>query len=110
MTFLLDQNLSPRLTSLPADLFPNSVHVRDVGLQRADDLTVWSHARTHGLVIVSKDADFRQMSFLLGHPPKVVLVRLGNCSTAEIANLICTNTDAIGAFVQDEEAGFLALG
>ena len=29
-------------------------------------------------------ADFRQMSFLFGAPPKVVWIRLGNCSTEEI--------------------------
>lgn len=37
---------------------------------------VWAyaaeHAAEHRFVIVSKDADFHQRSFVLGHPPKVV--------------------------------------
>ena len=110
MTLLLDQNLSPRLLRLLDDVFPNSVHVRDVGLHRADDLLVWSYAASQGLVIVSKDSDFHQMSFLLGHPPKVTWIRLGNCSTTEIATLIRAHRDAIGEFLRNEEAGFLALG
>jgi predicted nuclease of predicted toxin-antitoxin system len=34
---------------------------------------------------VSKDTDFHQRSFLFGGPPKVVWIRLGNCSTEDIA-------------------------
>src|SRR2546422_6085470 len=40
-----------------------------------------AHARDHGLVIVTKDENFHRLSVLLGPPPKVMWVRLGNCST-----------------------------
>lgn len=39
MRFLFDENLSPKLVLLLADQFPNSVHVRDVGLASADEDT-----------------------------------------------------------------------
>jgi predicted nuclease of predicted toxin-antitoxin system len=54
---LLDQNLSPRLLDIRADLYPGTAHVRNQGLQAADDDTVWAYAARHGFVIVSKDAD-----------------------------------------------------
>ena len=57
MKLLLDQNLSPRLARTLADVYPGITHVRDAGLQAADDDTVWAHAAEHGFVIVSKDAD-----------------------------------------------------
>jgi hypothetical protein len=41
---LSDENLSPKLTRLLCDLYPNSTHVRDVGLARADDDVVWEYA------------------------------------------------------------------
>jgi predicted nuclease of predicted toxin-antitoxin system len=66
---LLDQNLSPRLLMVLGDLYPGSTHVREVGLQAADDDSVWRYAVAHGFAIVSKDADFHERSFLLGHPP-----------------------------------------
>ena len=88
MRLLLDQNLSPRLVSALADVFPGSIHVRDVGLSRATDDAVWNYAAQHGHVIVSKDAEFHQRSFLLGHPPKVVWIRRGNCSTRDIETLL----------------------
>jgi predicted nuclease of predicted toxin-antitoxin system len=40
MRLLLDQNLSPRLNELLADLFPGSMHVKDVGLESATDDSV----------------------------------------------------------------------
>jgi predicted nuclease of predicted toxin-antitoxin system len=84
---LFDQNLSPRLVAILADLHGGSTHVRNEGLQRADDDAVWAYALRQGFVIVSKDADFHQRSFVLGHPPKAIWIQRGNCSTDEIAAL-----------------------
>lgn len=78
MKLLFDQNLSPRLPRLLADLFPDSVHVRDVGLRDAPDADIWRFAKENGFVIVSKDSDFQQRSLLYGFPPKFVWVRVGN--------------------------------
>jgi len=47
-------------------------HVRDIGLAKAQDREIWTHARDAGFAIVSKDNDFQQMSFLYGAPPKVI--------------------------------------
>jgi predicted nuclease of predicted toxin-antitoxin system len=107
---LFDQNLSPRLTTLLADLHPNSTHVRNEGLQRADDDAVWAYAIRERFAIVSKDADFHQLSFVLGHPPKVIWIQRGNCSTDEIAALLRQRHADVLAFEQDETASFLALG
>jgi len=41
MKLLFDQNLSPRLTRLLADIYSESVHVREVGLREADDVAIW---------------------------------------------------------------------
>jgi predicted nuclease of predicted toxin-antitoxin system len=106
---LLDQNLSPRLTSQLATLYPGSAHVRDIGLQSADDDTLWTYAGEHDFVIVSKDADFHQRSFVLGHPPKVVWIRRGNCTTAEIEEILRVRRRDMLLFEQDERGAFLVL-
>lgn len=64
----------------------------------------------HGLVLVSKDADFHQRSFVLGAPPKVIWNRLGNCRTDQIEALLRAHVQEVEAFSRDEEAAFLALG
>ena len=74
MKLLFDENLSHKLVRLLADLFPDSVHVRDVGLKAADDSEIWKFAQDNSLIICSKDSDLHQRSFLLGFPPKVVWV------------------------------------
>lgn len=61
-------------------------------------------------MIVSKDADFRQRSFLYGHPPKVIWIRLGNCSTREIANLLRERLAEIDRFGKADHDAFLGLG
>ena len=68
MKLLLDENLSPKLIDRLADLYPGSVHVRDVGLAAALDLKVWQYAGEQHFVIVSKDADFNDISTHRGHP------------------------------------------
>ncbi len=81
MKLLFDQNLSHRLVGQLSTEFPGSAHVRDAGLAASPDLTVWTHAAAGGFMLVSKDTDFQQRALLYGHPPKVIWVRLGNCST-----------------------------
>jgi predicted nuclease of predicted toxin-antitoxin system len=109
MKLLFDENLSPRLVGLLAGEFPGSEHVRNVGLAAAPDPVVWSYAATQGLVIVSKDSDFQHRALLLGHPPKVVWVRLGNCSTAAVAALLLARKADLLAFEADPTASLLAV-
>ena len=58
MKLLFDQNLSPALVERLADVFPQSIHVRDAGLASAPDEAVWRFALEQGLAIVTKDSDF----------------------------------------------------
>lgn len=109
MRLLFDNNLSPRLSAAVADLYPDSVHVRALALQRAPDDDVWEYAREHGYVIVSKDSDFHQRSLVEGFPPKIVWIQRGNCTTAAIIELLRRSGRAIRDFEQDEVASFLIL-
>ena len=109
MRLLYDQNLSYRLVAELQDLYPNSLHVRDIGMKESDDSDIWDYAAQNGYIIVSKDSDFRQQSFMYGHPPKVIWVRVGNCSVSTIISLLRTHHDAILRFEQSETASFFAL-
>ena len=84
MKLLFDQNLSHRLVRALADVYPDCEHVRNVGLKEAPDTDVWNYAGRGGFMIVSKDSDFHQRSLLLGYPPKVIWVKLGNYSTKAV--------------------------
>jgi predicted nuclease of predicted toxin-antitoxin system len=106
---LFDQNLSRHLVNALAAEFPESTHVLHVGLERAADGPVWEYAKQNGLVIVSKDADFHQRSFLYGHPPKVVWIRRGNCATSTVESILREHRDDLVKFAESEQGSFLAL-
>lgn len=109
MKLLFDENLSHALAEHLSDLFPDSTHVRTVGLKSSDDPDVWKHAVDNGFVIVSKDADMHDRSLIFGFPPKVIWIRLGNCSTKNVEDLIRKEKERIFYFFEDEYASFLAL-
>jgi predicted nuclease of predicted toxin-antitoxin system len=56
MKLLFDENLSPKLPNRLSDLFPNSLHVRDVGMKATIDPIVWDYARDNS--DLSKDERF----------------------------------------------------
>lgn len=94
---------------LLADIFPGSVHVRNVGLRDAEDAEIWEYAKINGLVIVSKDSDFHERSFYFGFPPKVIWLRIGNCPTSKVEQLLRQNIEVIKEFNEHMIASFLSL-
>ena len=109
MKLLFDENLSHKLPRRLADLFPDSLHVRDVGLKAAIDPRVWDYAKDNDLMIVSKDADMHDLSLVFGNPPKVVWLQLGNCSTSDVERLLRREFGVIKTFYEDEHVSLLAL-
>jgi predicted nuclease of predicted toxin-antitoxin system len=110
MRLFFDEQLSESLCQRLADLYPESLHVRLLGLGGAADPRVWDVAREHGCLLVSKDEDFHRLSLLRGAPPKLVWVRLGNCTTGELARLLLRRFEDIRQFSEHNEATVLELG
>lgn len=109
MKLLFDENLSYRLIKKLKNVLPESIHVNDAGLSSADDQSIWEYAKKNNFLIISKDIDFHQLSFLYGHPPKIIWLRCGNVSTDDIEKIILQNITKIKDFFLDPLASFLAL-
>ena len=109
MRLLFDHNLSPDLKTLLADLYPRSLHVWDLEMDTAADTAIWAYAIEHGLTIVTKDADYRDLSLARGHPPKVIWIRLGNGPTAQVAALLRDRHSDVAGFYHNAAAGLLEL-
>jgi predicted nuclease of predicted toxin-antitoxin system len=106
---LLDQNLSYKLATPLQEEYPGTVAAREIGLSTASDSVLWVFARAHGFAIVTKDSDFLQRTFLLGPPPKVIWVGLGNCSTRQVLDLLRKSSDKIREFETGVTGSLLAL-
>ena len=109
MKLLFDENLSPKLVARLAAEFPDSVHVSRVGLDQADDMTVWEFAVASGLTIVTKDADFSEISLRLSAPPKVIWLRRGNCNVDDTVAMLHDHADGIRAFLDDARSAVLVI-
>jgi predicted nuclease of predicted toxin-antitoxin system len=92
---LIDQNLSPRLADLLSDVFPLSTHVLHVGLDEARDQQVRAYAEIGGFTILTKDADHAALARYGPAEPRVIWLRLGNCSTSAVEALMRAHLKSI---------------
>jgi predicted nuclease of predicted toxin-antitoxin system len=109
MKLLLDENLSDRIINKIIDLYPDSQHVKTLGLLNTDDTLIWEFAKFNSFVIVSKDSDFHQRSLLYGHPPKFIYLRIGNSPTSKIVEILRDNFSIIIEFYNSETESILML-
>ena len=110
MRLLFDENLSHRLVRELSDIYPDSAHVRDIGLRGADDQRIWDYAAEQDLLLTTKNTDFYHRSLVFGALPKVIWLRVGNASTISIAELLRQRRPVLRSFYEDSEATFLPLG
>lgn len=83
MTLLVDNQLPLALARYLAANGWECAHVQDIGLDSAEDRTIWQYAKERGLTIITKDEDFQALAnWQRSIPPQVVWVRLGNCRKA----------------------------
>ena len=101
MKLLFDQNLSHKLVHRLREDYPDSLHVRDIGLGSADDLTIVKFALAQGFTVVSKDADFLALRFVLGEHVRMVWIRLGNGSTDQVERALRGRRASIEALATD---------
>jgi predicted nuclease of predicted toxin-antitoxin system len=109
LKLLFDENLAPSLAASLAALYPESAHVHSLGLGSASDAAVWQYARDHGFTIVTRDAEFHERSTIAGHPPKIVWIRRGNCSTRDIESILRRHAEDLRHLAESSEASVLVL-
>ena len=95
MKLLLDENLSRRLIPFLQHAYPGSDQVVLMGLESASDKEVWQKAKDDGFIIVTRDADFQELSLVWGQPPKVIRLKTLNQSRAATLKLLLDNRDLL---------------
>jgi len=84
VNFLVDANLPPRLCIWLRQRGHAASHLVDLQSLRLADKLVWTLAASRQEIIISKDMDFYECALLLGKPPQVLLIAVGNCSNDDL--------------------------
>ncbi len=95
MKLLLDENLSRRLVPFLQHDYPGSNQVVLLGMESAPDKEVWQRAKDDDYVIVTRDADFQELSLVWGQPPKVIRLKTLNQTRAATLKILIENREAI---------------
>ena len=78
MTLWIDAYLSPLIAAWLTRTFADvqAVSLRDLGLRDAEDEEIFQAAKAAGVVVLTKDADFRHLLNQFGPPPQGTLAHL----------------------------------
>ncbi len=109
MKLLFDQNISFRILSYLKSHFPNSTHIKIVGLYEADDKSIWDFAKKENYIIVSQDSDFNDLVISKGFPPKLIWFKTGNMSTSNFSKLLIKLKFDIIEFANNETFGIFEI-
>ena len=109
MKLLFDHNLSHKLVRRLADIFPDSAQTRLLNFSTADDSIIWQHAKENGFVVVTLDKDFSELALQRGTPPKIIWLRCGNSTVAEVERLLRANFADIENFESHPTADVLEI-
>ena len=84
MKLLFDQKISFRVIRGIMDIYPEAKQVRELNLENSTDREIWAFAKLKGYTIVTFDSNFYDLALIQGIPPKIIWLKLGNTTTADI--------------------------
>ena len=85
MFWLVDTQLPPSSKKILISLIQDAIHTTDFHEGHLyTDFSIRKIAIELNRIIISKDWDFFDDYFLLGSPPKVVHLQIGNCTNKEL--------------------------
>lgn len=106
---LFDQNLSYKLVARLEHIYPDSIHIAALGMDQASDKKLWEYAKEHGFVIVSKDADFNEITAYYNFPPYIIWLRLGNSRISVIENALTKHHEKICEIIEEAQTGIIEI-
>lgn len=88
----LDMQISPAISPY---LFSNFGYITkssyELGMNTETDENIFLRAKERGnIIIITKDKDFTHLIDRFGAPPKIVLLRTGNCSNEAMKRILNT--------------------
>lgn len=96
MQFLCDVHISLKIVKFLNSKNYNCIHVNSIlDKWHTKDSAIANYSDENDLILITKDADFRDSYFLKNKPKKPLKINLGNISNSELITIIETNLDKI---------------
>jgi len=95
--YLIDVNLPYHF---PLWTTPDFIHQKDIDAIASDN-QIWNYAKKYDLIIISKDKDFSVKQLVLGAPPKLIHIRIGNVRLKELFTILTSSWQNIEHFISD---------
>ena len=109
LRLFFDTNLSNKLVKKLNLLYPNSTHAEFENLDEAMDLVIWDFCKKNNFIIITKDKDYFDLSSMYKSPPKVILIKSGNCPTSRIIYLLENFYNEIQTFFESDKMDCMIL-
>jgi len=110
MKLILDQGLPRSTVAFLAQRGIDAVHVGDIGMASATDVSILDKARAEEFVVVTLDADFHMLMAFSGRSrPSIIRIRIEGLCGRDLADLLksvlasCETDLAKGAMVSVQE-------
>ncbi len=101
MKFLCDVHISFKLVTHLRILGYETIHINEI-LNKSETLDgeICNYADEHNFIVLTKDADFRNLFFIKSTPKKLIKVNLGNIPNSELIRIISDNLPLIEKLYQ----------
>ena len=103
MKLLIDQNISHRIIDSISDIFPDSIHVKDIHLLHNSDLELWEFALNNTYVLVTTDVEACNRNVLENNGPKIICVSSEVVTTTKVEWVLRVHFDTIEQFITAED-------
>ncbi len=105
MKLWIDAQISPAIATWINQTFNDTEaeHVREVGLQQAEDKDIFAKAQKDRIVIMSKDDDFIRLIGQYGTPPQLIWVTCGNTSNKKLKEILSKTLPQVQELIKSGE-------
>ena len=103
MKLLIDQNISHRIIDSISDIYPESVHLKDIHLLHNSDLELWEFALNNHYVLVTTDLEACNRNVLENNSPKIICISSEVVTTTKVEWVLRVHFETIQQFITGED-------